>query len=547
MVIKDSLKGVDVVKMTIEYISPSGERYRSVDQLKRCLRSSFTLSIDNFSLTKKPLYYGPPSEFVSVAMPGHHRFRFCKPRTKHIDWAPSNFLFFLARARDLGWVQERTMVYRSPTGEQYRTEKEIADYIAANPSNPPITIDNFRLPRTRGRPRPMQWPPLPNVSSPELLQKLAVNNIVFFNTRLLAVTGLNLDKYKVLRRKFVAINAVFIVDWPERQTDQVIIAAFLFCRKGQQYVDIGRALRVPTALAAIFVANGLTLLHLTYPPLNGVNLQRFLENEEGFFCQDKNKMQGFAALIDYTPVILLIGRKQFILFLAVNEQLQLEDIELQHLYGGLSEEDYFRQTIFFNSFLALPQIKIKCRLNHCLHTDNNSAVFGLSVGGDKKFDKTDDISLNLAPTFGNAFAHDLDVNNCKVIQKSHHFFNAKFNKFRFPIERVCGMIKQYNFFSMELDEDVDFKFVSTVIGQMYNASRGHFYLDDDHLCALGCRDFRRMVIVQIISDGASYPLGVSYLNEVHMCLIDQCVDSEEDTKFKIDIDSTKIRRKLCRQ
>lgn len=80
MVIDRSLKGVDLVRMTtIEYIAPSGQRFNDETQIDDVLNDFPDLCIDQFCFRKTPLYYGPPSEFVSISVPNYFQRRYGKP------------------------------------------------------------------------------------------------------------------------------------------------------------------------------------------------------------------------------------------------------------------------------------------------------------------------------------------------------------------------------------------------------------------------------------------------------------------------------------
>lgn len=366
----------------------------------------------------------------------------------------------------------------------------------------------------------------PNDIDQELLQQIAVDSIISRKNLFKSFTGLVENEYRVLRRKFVNKNLDSITDWLEYQIDQVIIATMWFCRKGKSFEVIGLRFKVSPERALNFVVNGLILLNKTYDPINNINNKRLIENEEGFY-RGKNHMQGIGVIMDYTPVPLCIGGTKFILFLAVNRPGIIQDIELQVYDGTMSEEELFLETSFFSCLYGLPRIQFYCRNNNCFHIPGDEPKLYLSGAGDKKFDNSDFIRKNLIPSYVTAFAQNQNIDKQRKIAFSKNKFNDHFNKFRFPIERICGQIKRCSkFLEMQLNSFEHYQLAASVSGQIYNAKRGHFY-KDNHRCTPSCKDFRWPVTVKLCKGvGAT---NTNYLERVHKCMMEyQCSSKDSE-------------------
>lgn len=120
------------------------------------------------------------------------------------------------------------------------------------------------------------------------------------------------NKYKVLRQKFCALHANQIVLWPDVQIDQVILCPFLLIMKGLTYEDISEELKIGLNQSEKYVGNGMLMLHETYDPINEMNNQKLLRNEELMATKLKRPMQGIGVFMDHTKVDMEIDGEKFI-------------------------------------------------------------------------------------------------------------------------------------------------------------------------------------------------------------------------------------------
>lgn len=342
-------------------------------------------------------------------------------------------------------------------------------------------------------------------------------------------------KYKVLRKKFCDLHAKEIEMWPDVQIDQVILCPFLLIKKGFTYEKISEELIIRPNQTEKYVGNGMIMLHKTFDPINVMNNEKMLRNEDLMATKQKRPMQGVSVYMDHTRVELEIDGEKFILFLVANAVNKIEFIELQIFEDNRSDESLLLETDFFNVVVELQTLQFKCRNGKCLHIRGKIPNFCVSILGDKKYGLKNYICLNILDSIITAFAHKLNSNGEKCIEKSKNDFNRYLNLSRLVIESLCNIKNYYTMYSMKntLPCNFNYKIAAMLSGQMMNASHSHFYFDDEelqqHECTRVCFDYIPEIKVTVCGPEDIVKItGEHYLKDMHLCIMNRCPAEDDD-------------------